>query len=1017
MARQNLLIVDGDPRNRRVLEVSLRKAGFSITSAQSTEEALEFLEHAEPDLIISDTRLPGEDGFALCTKVKNNEQWSAIPFIFLTSAKSIEDKVRGLELGVEDYLTKPIYIKEITTRVSMLLQRKQRERLERKDARTKFSGLLSDMAVVDLVQTIEISRKSGTIHLETELGEAIVWFRDGAVIDAEMGRLTGEPAIYRLLGQSDGHFEVEFKPVNRSQVIHESTQGILMEGMRRVDEWGRLMEQLPPLDAELVVDAGQLEERREDLSEEQIHILRYFDGRRTIIDVVDESGADDIEALTAISTFYFEGLLTPEADIELDDQEPHPSETASMQLEDWDTPSPTVAIQHPTPPPQPAADQEPAPDLPPPPSYPAPFPQESEKTEDPAGSGLAGGIPGDSAPQPAFGSSLLSLEDSSDDNAAIVEALRNKLDAMERGDSPFDGQEDSNEAIRPIPADPAESSESLSVEDLAPLDDKDQRALAEHDAVTAVPPKGRFPKPTFAPPPPPGTPSLAPEDHTPRDEQEDGAIVPKAEPSGLSVEAEKAIDSLGAEDGAIAPKGGAQPVPDAEARDAEAGAIAAKPGPAPGPEPSGADAGAIAAKVPPPPNTTERAPSRGHKSDDTRPPWLPPDPGSSNNALGRIALKKREVLQPKSGQVNPPTGSLRSATHGIFDTSSEPAPEPASPPRYIGDIVDENAGLEAGLGDDIDLGHEAPPDHPTMDLGEGGLPEALEAAVQAAEAARAEARGAHGPVRVELRPGESGMWAHNKKPWDIDRAGSGDELEGGDDDEGSLEAANRGRSMYATAAVVILLLAVVGFAVGLAGRDDDSDKVAEQTERPPAKSPTPPPTKAANVVPIDTSTPAADTDATPETTGAPVEATSGGAVAETGGGDATVPSLDVSERVDAAEKLYKFGKTAEARRSVDDILAIAPTNARALVLRSNLLIEEGNLDDALAAANAAVEADEKLPAAYLLVGVIQQERKQATLAADAYRHYLDLAPAGLYAGTIRRQLQRLEATGSEAVDG
>src|SRR5690606_16658288 len=155
MARQNLLIVDGDARNRRVLEVSLRKAGFSITPAESAEEALEFLQHAEPDLIISDTRLPSRDGFDFCMEIKANPRWKLIPFIFLTSEKSIEDKVRGLELGVEDYLTKPIFIKEITTRVTMLLQRKQQERLEKKDAaRTKFSGQLADMAVVDLVQTI-----------------------------------------------------------------------------------------------------------------------------------------------------------------------------------------------------------------------------------------------------------------------------------------------------------------------------------------------------------------------------------------------------------------------------------------------------------------------------------------------------------------------------------------------------------------------------------------------------------------------------------------------------------------------------------------------------------------------------------------------------------------------------------------------------------------------------------------------------------------------------------------------
>jgi DNA-binding response OmpR family regulator len=179
MARQNLLLVDGDVRHLRVLEVSLRKAGFSITSAETTAQALQYLEHSEPDLIISDTQLRGGDGFEFCRAVKQNQRWAAIPFIFLTSATELEDKVRGLELGVEDYLTKPIYVKEVTTRVKMLLQRKQQERLGRKDARTKFSGQLADMAIVDLLQTIEISRKSGTIEFETDLGNATVWFPRG----------------------------------------------------------------------------------------------------------------------------------------------------------------------------------------------------------------------------------------------------------------------------------------------------------------------------------------------------------------------------------------------------------------------------------------------------------------------------------------------------------------------------------------------------------------------------------------------------------------------------------------------------------------------------------------------------------------------------------------------------------------------------------------------------------------------------------------------------------------------
>src|SRR5439155_14094016 len=158
MAKQSLLLVDGDTKSLRVLEVSLKKAGFNVTTAVNGLDALEKVETSVPDLIISDTKMAELDGFEFCRRLKQNPELTRIPFIFLTGEKSVEDKIRGLELGVEDYLTKPIYIKEILTRVKILLQKRERERIEeRREAKTRFQGSLADMVVVDLIQTVDIS--------------------------------------------------------------------------------------------------------------------------------------------------------------------------------------------------------------------------------------------------------------------------------------------------------------------------------------------------------------------------------------------------------------------------------------------------------------------------------------------------------------------------------------------------------------------------------------------------------------------------------------------------------------------------------------------------------------------------------------------------------------------------------------------------------------------------------------------------------------------------------------------
>lgn len=312
MAKQQLLLVDGDPRSIRVLEVSLKNAGFNVTTAGDGTDALAKLEYATPDLILSDTRLPGIDGYEMVRRLKARPEHASIPIVFLTSQKSIEDKIRGLELGVEDYLIKPIFVRELITRVHLLLARRAQERIATGPAsRTRFSGSLEDMGVVDLLQTIEVSRKSGVARITNGKRIAMVFFRDGKLVDAENGKLRGDEAVYRALLWTSGEFEVEFKPVDNSDTITTSTQGLLMEGMRRVDEWGRLSEQLPSLDVVFDVDHQTLLERLTEIPDELNAILRLLDGRRTLMEIIDDSPFDDLSTLSVISKLYFEGLLVP----------------------------------------------------------------------------------------------------------------------------------------------------------------------------------------------------------------------------------------------------------------------------------------------------------------------------------------------------------------------------------------------------------------------------------------------------------------------------------------------------------------------------------------------------------------------------------------------------------------------------------------------------------------------------------------------------------------------------------
>jgi len=309
--KKNLLLVDADPRSLRVLEISLRKAGYNVAAGPDAKSALEMLDLSRPDLILSDTRLPGMDGFAMVEEIRRNPEWGDIPIIFLSSDVSVESKVHGLERGVEDYLTKPIYIKEIIARVNLVLQRKQRAGLEERTGagKTKFTGSLADMGLVDLLQTIDNSKKSGVLYVTSTGQRAVIYFREGNAVDAELGTLRGERAVYRTLLWSEGTFEIDFRDVRREDVIQTSTQGVLMEGMRRLDEWGRLLEQMPHLESVFEVNDEELLRRLAELPDEINKVLKHFDGKRSVLQIIDRCDQDDLETLTVLSKLYFEGLI------------------------------------------------------------------------------------------------------------------------------------------------------------------------------------------------------------------------------------------------------------------------------------------------------------------------------------------------------------------------------------------------------------------------------------------------------------------------------------------------------------------------------------------------------------------------------------------------------------------------------------------------------------------------------------------------------------------------------------
>ncbi len=120
---QRILVVDDDKQIVRLLKTYLEEASYHVLTAYDGADALRVIRHEQPDLIVLDIQLPKQDGWEITRRLRADENLAAIPILMLTARVQDMDKILGLELGADDYLTKPFNPREVVARVRAILRR------------------------------------------------------------------------------------------------------------------------------------------------------------------------------------------------------------------------------------------------------------------------------------------------------------------------------------------------------------------------------------------------------------------------------------------------------------------------------------------------------------------------------------------------------------------------------------------------------------------------------------------------------------------------------------------------------------------------------------------------------------------------------------------------------------------------------------------------------------------------------------------------------------------------------
>ncbi|MCY3598561.1 MAG: response regulator transcription factor [Gemmatimonadetes bacterium] len=205
MSDAQILVVDDEPDILSVLVYHLSREGYRVTTAVNGQGALTTAQAEQPDLIILDLMLPGMDGYEVLQRLRGAESTSSMPVILLTARREEDERVKGFEVGADDYITKPFSARELTLRVEALLRRSKAEPfstsrrvtvgpvvLDREAHRVFSEGVEVDLTRLEYRLLEVLLERRGRVQTRRQLLQA-VWDTNAAIetrtVDMHVARL------------------------------------------------------------------------------------------------------------------------------------------------------------------------------------------------------------------------------------------------------------------------------------------------------------------------------------------------------------------------------------------------------------------------------------------------------------------------------------------------------------------------------------------------------------------------------------------------------------------------------------------------------------------------------------------------------------------------------------------------------------------------------------------------------------------------------------------------------------
>jgi uncharacterized protein (TIGR02266 family) len=236
----DVLIVDDIEELRELAGIPFRARGDQVRTANNGVEALALCLRQRPDIVLCDIAMPLMDGWQFLRVVRARPSLASIPIVFVTALGEEPERLRGFQLGVDDYVVKPFRPAELMARVDRLVSRHGRSGgIERKTLR----GAIEHVPLPSVLTFLEMERQTGVLLVLRDHRAARLFVREGRLLRIELERATvairPEQMLFAVLGWPRGDFEFAAQDVSGNDELHASITALLLTYARLRDEKDR----------------------------------------------------------------------------------------------------------------------------------------------------------------------------------------------------------------------------------------------------------------------------------------------------------------------------------------------------------------------------------------------------------------------------------------------------------------------------------------------------------------------------------------------------------------------------------------------------------------------------------------------------------------------------------------------------------------------------------------------------------------------------------------------------------